>query len=223
MLLYHGSQFIIEKPEFGKGKKNNDYGQGFYCTEDAGLAGEWAVDFGRDGYINCYELDCEGLEILNLRDPEYGLLEWLAVLLKHRDVAVHYPMQKAARQYILDHFSLDVSRYDLIRGYRADDSYFTFARDFLSGAISYRQLSDAMHLGDLGEQIVLKSTKAFERIRFSGSIEVSADEWYARKQLRDAAARRKYSDMDMNQYLKNGLFMNQILSEEMRRDDRRLR
>ena len=80
-----------------------------------------------------------------------------------------------------------------------------------------------MHLGDLGEQIVLKSTKAFERIRFSGSIEVSADEWYARKQLRDAAARRKYSDMDMNQYLKNGLFMNQILSEEMRRDDRRLR
>ena len=43
MLLYHGSDHIIEKPEFGAGKKHNDYGRGFYCTQNIELAKEWAV------------------------------------------------------------------------------------------------------------------------------------------------------------------------------------
>ena len=37
MLLYHGSDHIIEKPEFGAGKKHNDYGRGFYCTQNIEL------------------------------------------------------------------------------------------------------------------------------------------------------------------------------------------
>ena len=32
--LYHGSQFIIQQPEYGKGARHNDYGKGFYCTEE---------------------------------------------------------------------------------------------------------------------------------------------------------------------------------------------
>ena len=40
--LYHGSQIILEKPEYGKGARNNDYGRGFYCTEEIELAREWA-------------------------------------------------------------------------------------------------------------------------------------------------------------------------------------
>ena len=37
-ILYHGSQVIVEKPEYGKGARNNDYGKGFYCTEEIELA-----------------------------------------------------------------------------------------------------------------------------------------------------------------------------------------
>jgi len=223
MRLYHGSQFIIEHPVFGEGKPTNDYGRGFYCTRDMNLASEWAVDRRRDGYVNSYELDLEGLNILQLNGPEYCLLEWLSVLLQYREVALHYPLQRAAKEYLLANFTVDVSQYDLIRGYRADDSYFTFARDFLSGSISYRQLSDAMRLGDLGEQMVLKSPRAFERIHFCGAIHVRWDEWYAGKQARDLTARRKYAEMDANPYLKEGIFINQILAEEMKRDDIRLR
>ena len=68
MKLYHGSKNIIEKPVYGYGKKYNDYGVGFYCTEDIGMAKEWAVDIDSDGYANCYELDVTGLSILNLCD-----------------------------------------------------------------------------------------------------------------------------------------------------------
>lgn len=223
MLIYHGSQFIIEQPMFGEGRLNNDYGQGFYCTEDFSLACEWSVDRNRDGYVNSYELDDTGLRILNLNDPEFCLLEWLAVLLTYREVELYYPLQKEAKRYILENFPVDISQYDLIKGYRADDSYFTFARDFLNGTISYRQLYDAMHLGKLGEQIVLKSRKAFDAIEFCGSVKVSAEEWYVRKQQRDFVARKKYADMDIRKYIKAGIYMIQILDEEMKKDDLRLR
>ncbi len=50
--LYHGSERIIEMPEFGKGKEHNDFGFGFYCTENAELAKEWAVSSMRNGFAN---------------------------------------------------------------------------------------------------------------------------------------------------------------------------
>ena len=43
MILYHGSKDIIEKPQYGSGKLHNDYGKGFYCTEDKGMASEWLL------------------------------------------------------------------------------------------------------------------------------------------------------------------------------------
>ena len=42
-IIYHGSSRIIEKPLFNFGKKYNDYGIGFYCTEEMELAKEWGV------------------------------------------------------------------------------------------------------------------------------------------------------------------------------------
>ena len=42
MILYHGSDSIVKSPEYGKGKFYNDYGRGFYCTENKELAKEWA-------------------------------------------------------------------------------------------------------------------------------------------------------------------------------------
>ena len=41
-ILYHGSEYLIENPQFGKGSLHNDYGRGFYCTENIELAKEWA-------------------------------------------------------------------------------------------------------------------------------------------------------------------------------------
>ena len=64
--IYHGSVSIVEKPLFGAGKLYNDYGRGFYCTEYAELAKEWACSSDSDGYANHYLLDTKGLTVLNL-------------------------------------------------------------------------------------------------------------------------------------------------------------
>ena len=222
-IIYHGSKDIIEKPKFGKGKPYNDYGLGFYCTENLALAKEWAVDIGRDGYANIYEIDDSRLSVLNLNDEQYTILHWLAILLENRHFDSPSSLSHEAKEYILNNFSVDYKSYDVIIGYRADDSYFSFAQDFLNGTISYRQLNNAMHHGNLGQQFVLKSKKAFDLISFIGYENASFNEWYSRKENRDKAARRDYFDTEKNKRLRGDIYITQIIDEEMNANDARLR
>lgn len=221
--LYHGSSHIVDQPKYGYGKLYNDYGLGFYCTEDLNMAMEWGVDRNRDGYANCYEMDCEGLKILDLNDPQYCILHWLRILLENREFDVPSSLAFDAKEYLLNTFDIAYKSYDAIIGYRADDSYFSFAQDFLNGTISYRQLNNAMHLGRLGQQFVLKSKRAFEQIRFTGSEIARSDAWYAKKVLRDRTARREYFSVERNRRQRGDLYITQILDEEMKPDDPRLR
>ena len=220
--LYHGSCDRIEKPIFGYGKTYNDYGLGFYCTDSLDMAKEWGVSHDKDGYVNCYELDCDGLRILDLNDPQYCILHWLAVLLENREFDVPSALALEAKEYILKNFSVDYKDYDAIIGYRADDSYFSFAQDFINGTISYRQLNNAMHLGKLGQQFVLKSKKAFDQIRFVGCEIAKHEEWYVKQKNRDQKARRQYFDVERFKRQRGDLYIMQIMDEEMKPNDPRL-
>ena len=221
--LYHGSSNIIEKPIFGYGKKYNDYGLGFYCTDSIEMAKEWGVSLNQDGYANCYELDCTGLTILDLNDSKYCILHWLAVLLKNREFDSTSALAAEAKEYLLKNFSVNYEEYDAIIGYRADDSYFSFAQDFVNGTISFRQLNNAMHLGKLGQQFVLKSKNAFASIKFKGYETAEYYIWYQKKMLRDKTARREYFDVERNKRQRGDIYIMQIMDEEMKADDLRLR
>ena len=128
-----------------------------------------------------------------------------------------------AKEYLLKNFQVEYGAYDAIIGYRADDSYFSFAQDFINGTISYRQLNNAMHLGKLGQQFVLKSKNAFEQITFVGYEVAESAEWYQKKMLRDKTARREYLDVERNKRQRGDIYMLQIMDEEMKADDLRLR
>lgn len=221
--LYHGSSQVIETPIFGYGKTYNDYGIGFYCTDILEMAKEWVSSKDRDGYANCYELNCSGLRILDLNNPGFCILHWLTVLLENREFDVPSSLALEAKEYLLANFSVDYGNCDIMIGYRADDSYFSFAQDFINGTISYRQLNNAMHLGKLGQQFVLKSKRAFEQIRFLGYEMVKSDEWYSKRMLRDKAARREYFSIERNKRQRGDLYITQIMDEEMKQDDPRLR
>ena len=222
LTIFHGSEKIIDRPYFGGSKNNNDYGNGFYCTEDADVAREWSVDEDRDGFLNRYELDEDGLRILYLNDGNYSILNWLSILLENRRFQVTSRLAQEAGKYLLEKFSIPWKEADLIIGYRADDSYFAFAADFLNGTISLSQLNRAMYLGKLGEQIVLKSKKSYEQIRFIGYDPVDSRIWYARKTDRDRRARQSYFDMDREGWQKGELYMPMILDEEVGPDDPRI-
>ncbi len=223
LILFHGSNNIIKQPLFGGSRDHNDYGKGFYCTEHVDMAKEWAVSGRRNGYANSYKINDAGLATLNLNGPEYGILHWLSVLLQNRVFDIAAPLPLEARAYIIEQFPVPYEQADIIRGYRADDAYFSYAQDFLNGLISLRQLSHAMHLGELGEQVVIKSKAAFDRLRFISAEHALAEEWYPLREARDTQARRSYFDVDRNRRQKGDIFILQILDEEMGPDDPRLR
>ena len=223
MIVYHGSDHIIEVPVFNGSKRTNDYGYGFYTTESIELAKEWACADNRDGFANCYEFDPGGLSMLNLNAPEYNILNWLAILAKYRTYWQNGSIAEEAKDYLQQHFFIDPSGYDVIIGYRANDSYFSFAQDFVSGTIPLSKLSEAMRLGKLGEQIVLKSREAFTHIHFTGAEPASATTWYEKKVTRDREARRAYRRTKKTSNLVNELFMIDIMREGVTNGDPRLR
>ena len=222
LVLYHGSSEIIEKPIFGKGKTYNDYGRGFYCTESMDLAKEWACTEGIDGYANQYEMETDDLKILNLSSGEYTILHWLTLLMTYRKLRLSTPIMKKGAEWLKEHFYVNIEEYDAIIGYRADDSYFSFARAFVSNQISLEQLSHAMKLGKLGEQFVLKSPKAFEKIRFVSYETADNTIYYARRKVRDDGARSAFF-AELEKEDMNGIYIRDIIREEVKADDPRLR
>ncbi len=218
--IYHGSQQIVEKPIFGEGRKNNDFGLGFYCTESSELAKEWAVSSLRDGFCNCYTIDTRFLKILRLNSEDYTVLNWMAVLVSHRLFSIKTPVARRAKAYLLDHFGINVNAYDLIIGYRADDSYFDYAEAFLNNAITVEQLSRAMHLGRLGEQIVLKSKFSFSKIKYEGFEVAEKDTYFVSRKARDDEANQTY--LKILEEESDGLYIQDIMRGDITNDDSRI-
>ena len=218
--IYHGSKQIVEVPTFGEGRKNNDFGLGFYCTESNDLAKEWAVSSLRDGFSNRYTLDTEYLNILNLNSPNYTILNWMAVLVEHRLFSIKTPVARRAKRYLIENFGVNVNAYDLITGYRADDSYFDYAEAFLNNTITVEQLSRAMRLGKLGEQIVIKSRFAFSKLRFEGFEVAEKGTYYVLRKARDDAASQMY--LDIQEEDSDGLYIQDIMRGGVTNDDPRI-
>lgn len=219
MIIYHGSKDLIKKPIYGIGNPKNDYGLGFYCTENLELAKEWACSNNEtNGYANIYEIHLDNYKVLDLRKKEYTILNWLALLLKFRTFDINKPIASQAKDFIIKNYLINIDNYDIIIGYRADDSYFSFAKDFINNTITLEQFSKAMQLGDLGTQIVLKSKEAIESLKYIGYERAIHLEYYTKRVNRDKNAREQY----FNNYRLNidyhGTYIIDIIREDKNND-----
>jgi len=219
MILYHGSEFIIDKPTYHGGKENNDYGYGFYCTESLDLAKEWScLNNQTNGYANKYELDVSNLKVLDLTSNEYSILNWIAILLKNRNFDITSEIAYESRNYLIKYFYIDVTKYDVVIGYRADDSYFKFAKDFISNTITVSKLKKAMELGELGKQVVLISPKAHEMIKYISSEMAEHEIYYSKRVVRDIKAREDYLKSSKNSI--SGTYVKDIIMKGLKHGDK---
>ena len=214
IVVYHGSVDKIPKPIFGGGKETNDYGRGFYCTQDIELAREWAAaEENNNSFVNKYEIDLSRLKVLDLTKKQYSVLNWIAILVKYRIFDINSEIARKAKDFLISNYYIDVSNYDVVIGYRADDSYFRYARDFLNNTISVQQLSKAIQLGNLGLQIVFISEKSFNSLNFTGIEEVDSTVYYAKRKTRDEDARKAYFSLDSSSNEKND-YISDIIRKE---------
>ena len=190
IVIYHGSDHIIEKPLFGVGNVHNDYGQAFYCTSSLEMAKEWANKTTSSGFANKYQLDGRGLSVLDLTSSPYGVMNWMAILMHHRAFsAATRAMYRKRLEFLETHFYVDIKQYDVVIGYRADDAYFKFPMLFIQNELSIDRLEEIYRLGNLGKQIAIISEKAFSKLKFLGAVEVEAswrERYLARKSDADA-------------------------------------
>lgn len=221
--VLHGSDHIIKTPVLSLGKPHNDYGQGFYCTESLEIAKEWACKENKDGFVNEYNFTTDGLNVLNLLDGKHTVLNWIALLLKNHIFTLEDEIAISARDYIIEHFAIDLEGYDVVIGYRADDSYFSYAQSFVSNALPLRSLNLALRLGKLGTQIALISKKAFQQIEFIKAEPVDKETYYPKFLSRDITARTTYQkEIKKSRSYLDDIFVVDILREEMKNNDPRI-
>ena len=196
LILFHGTSEKIVVPTYGEGEKKYDYGQGFYLTESIDLAKEWAVcrPNEENGWVHKYQLDTAELKILDFQDK--GVLSWLAELMKHRDAADSKRYRILSKKFI-DKYGVDTKDYDVIRGWRANASYFYIAKEFVRDNIDIDILEELLSLGDLGIEYFIKSELAYSKLHEleDGLIAVQYAEFNEKYNQRDITARQKMREL----------------------------
>ena len=196
IFLFHGTPDEIVVPTYGYGNEKHDYGKGFYLTENIDLAKEWAVCRPNDnnGWVHKYELDTTGLKILDFQ--EENVLSWLAELMKHRDAADSKRYRMLAKKFI-EKYGIDTTGYDVIKGWRANASYFYIAKEFVKDNIDMDILEELLSLGGLGIQYCIKSELAYSKLREVKEelLAVNYDEFNEKYNQRDVMARKKMRDL----------------------------
>ena len=196
IILYHGTSDKIISPTYGLGNEKHDYGKGFYLTESIELAKEWAVCKPNDthGWVHKFILDTEGLKVLDFQ--EKNVLAWLAELMKHRDASDSKRYHMLAKKFI-DKYGIDSTQYDVIKGWRANASYFYIAKEFVRDNVDLDILEELLSLGGLGIQYCIKSKLAYSKLTELHEELTSVDfiEFNEKYNLRDYNARTKMRDL----------------------------
>lgn len=204
--LYHGSMYREVTPRFGLGDDKHDYGKGFYLTETLELAKEWSVCLptAKNGWVHQYELDTDGLRIFDFSSQ--NVLSWLAELMKHRDADDSKRYKVLSRKFI-EKYAIPTDEYDVIKGWRADASYFYIAKAFVRDQVDLDILEELLSLGGLGIQYCVKTEKAYAGLKEneSGIQYVDFEEFNSKYIERDNAAREnmfRIINSDRNQVTK---------------------
>lgn len=170
------------------------------------MAKEWAVCVPTtvSGWVHKYQLDLTDLSVLDFQNE--NILSWLAELMKHRkaDDSKRY---RILSEKFIQKYGIDTSSYDVIKGWRANASYFYIAKAFVRDEIDFDILEELMMLGELGIQYCIKSEKAYARLTEIKEELISIDyhEFNQKYNERDAHAREKMKQLinsDKNRVIK---------------------
>ena len=143
MKLYHTGDKEIRDPDIRRGRKNADFGQGFYLTPDLEFARRWA---GKNAVLNEYELDESGLNIHRFSRSE----EWFDYIFHNRRAK-------------------DSLTVDVVIGPIANDTIFETLGIISSGILKTEEALKLLEIGPEYTQVAVKTEKAVQQLRWIGA------------------------------------------------------
>ena len=159
MILYHGSNMVVKKPELIEQNRFLDFGYGFYTTTNKEQASNFAqkVVARRSGnpFVNVYEFD-ENVQSSLLKIKMFSAPdeEWLDFVSAHRNGVYNG------------------EKYDLIIGAVANDDVYRTLQVYSSGLLTKEQALEALKIKKLFNQYVFATNEALALLKFSEAIEV---------------------------------------------------
>ena len=158
--LYHVGTREIREPDVHYGRKNADFGQGFYLTPELAFARRWAGD---EAVLNRYELSLDGLSVHRFtRDAA-----WFAYLFDNRRLR-------------------DRLEADVIVGPIANDTIFNTMGIFSSGFLPPEEALRLLRIGPEYTQVALKTERAAARLRWLGAEAIARPEEETRRREQEA-------------------------------------
>ena len=155
MRLYHAGFDVIKEPDIHYGRKNADFGQGFYTTPDKEFAYRWAKETpGKKTIVNHYELDTDGLVVKNFDRSE----EWFEYIYANR------------------HRKPDELEADVIVGPIANDIIYDTLGITTSGFLDKNESMQLLMIGPEYVQVVIKSEKANANLKWLSSGELTGEQ-----------------------------------------------
>lgn len=207
--LYHGTTNYNLSPSPTFKNPYNDFGSGLYTTPDLIKAREWSMSkYSKNptfSFVYGYTLNIDGLMILDL--TQYRAAVLAAVLSRYRRVDPKYPIFTHNASMLQSCVNISTDDYDIIYGWRSDDSFFQYIEDFMSGNICEEDLSVAYLLGNLGYQYCIKSELAFSRLELFHKEVVTDLQYRESFNSNDRAARHAYNKMRR----RNGTYINDAI------------
>ena len=148
IIIYHGSNVVVEKPQILISGFYKDFGFGFYCTKIERQAKKWALAKRGDSIVSLFSYKPIGdLRILSF--PEMTD-EWLDFVVSCRRGVRH--------------------DFDIVEGPMADDQIWDYVEDFMEGIITREAFWVLAKFKYPTHQIVFCTQKALESVVFINSI-----------------------------------------------------
>ncbi len=160
MTLYHTSDRIIQRPDVHQGRKNADFGWGFYLSPDRDFTYRWARD---SAVVNAYEFDESGLEVRRFTRSA----EWFEYIFHNRRLR-------------------DGLKADVVIGPIANDTIFDTLGLITSGYLTTDQALRLLMIRPEYTQVAVKTERAAQRLRWMSAERISLPEAGALKRERDA-------------------------------------
>ena len=133
-------------------------------------------------------LNLDKLKVLDF--DELPVLNWIAELMSHMDADNSARYRRLAPIFIKK-YKVNTSEFDIIKGWRADASYFSIVKRFVRDEIDLNLIPKLFKLGDLDIQYCVKSKKAFEFLNteYIPICKVDAKEFIDKYNEKDAVTR----------------------------------
>lgn len=161
MILYHGSNVLVEKPIFIRANRTLDFGHGFYTTTSKEQAYKWAKIKSRrensdKGFISIYQLEDDLLKKISL------------------NVRIFRGASKSWLKFVLDNRMKEgyTHQFDIVNGCVADDRVYACLNAFENKFMDFETAIKELRTYKLDDQVSFHTGEALKYLKFINYEEV---------------------------------------------------